>query len=114
MRISDLSSDVCSSDLALHPEVMFHLVADENADFTEANLDLAVRLTDGPGDLEGMVLADAPRVTVATSTAPEQWIDWPGAQLPADIQIGRAACGKEGGSTCSSRWSPYHEKKKKK
>src|SRR3546814_3237678 len=86
MRISDLSSDVCSSDLALHPEVMFHLVADENADFTEANLDLAVRLTDGPGDLEGMVLADAPRVTVATSTAPEQWIDWPGAQLPADIQ----------------------------
>lgn len=71
---------------ALHPEVMFHLVADENADFTEANLDLAVRLTDGPGDLEGMVLADAPRVTVATATAPEQWIDWPGAQLPADIQ----------------------------
>src|SRR3546814_10794557 len=65
---------------------MFHLVADENADFTEANLDLAVRLTDGPGDLEGMVLADAPRVTVATATAPEQWIDWPGASLPADIQ----------------------------
>src|SRR3546814_2536111 len=51
---------------ALHPEVMFHLVADEHAGFTEANLDLAVRLTDGPGDMEGMVLADAPRVTVAT------------------------------------------------
>src|SRR3546814_18247230 len=33
-----------------------------------------------------MVRADAPRVTVATATAPEQWIDWPGAQLPADIQ----------------------------
>src|SRR3990167_1506318 len=70
----------------LHSEVMFNLVADENADFTEANLDLAVRLTDGPGDLEGMVLVDAPRVTVATSTAPEQWIDWPGASLPADVQ----------------------------
>src|SRR3546814_6978151 len=33
-----------------------------------------------------MVRADAPRVTVATATAPEQWIDWPGASLPADVQ----------------------------
>ena len=67
---------------AANPGVNFHLVADENADFTEANLDLAVRLIDGPGDLEGVELIAAPRVTVAGANAPDQWIDWPGASLP--------------------------------
>ncbi len=62
-----------------HPDVTFQLVADENADFTEANLDLAIRLADGPGDLEGVQLAPARRVTVAAKDAPEEWISWPGA-----------------------------------
>lgn len=71
---------------AENPGVNFHLVADENADFTESNLDLAVRLVDGPGDLEGVELIAAPRVTVSTADAPEQWIDWPGASLPEDAK----------------------------
>ena len=36
----------------LHPEIRYHSVEDENADFTEANLDVAIRLIDGPGDLQ--------------------------------------------------------------
>ena len=32
-----------------NPEVRYSLVNDETADFTEANLDLAIRLTEGPG-----------------------------------------------------------------
>ena len=47
------------------PEVRFQLIADEDADFTEANLDVAVRLVEGPGDLEGVQLAPGSEVTVA-------------------------------------------------
>jgi LysR family glycine cleavage system transcriptional activator len=77
---------------AAHPDVQFHLVADENADFTEANLDLAIRLVDGPGELEGVQLAPAERVTVAAPDAPNIWIEWPAASLPdnpkAQIKVG--------------------------
>jgi DNA-binding transcriptional LysR family regulator len=65
----------------LNPEVRFQL-ADEEADFTEANLDVAIRLVDGPGDLEGVQLAPAQRVVVAAPNAPDQWIAWPGFPLP--------------------------------
>lgn len=67
---------------AINPEVQFNIVADENADFTEANLDIAIRLVDGPGDLEGAQLAAAQRVVVAADGAPDVWISWPGASLP--------------------------------
>lgn len=67
---------------AATPGVQYILTADEQADFTEANLDLAVRLAEGPGDLEGVALTEALRVTVAAPGAPEIWIDWPGAPLP--------------------------------
>ena len=59
----------------------FTFVADENADFTESNLDCAIRLVDGPGELEGVELAPASRVTVAAPGAPERWISW-GIPLP--------------------------------
>ena len=53
------------------------MVADENADFTETNLDCAIRLVDGPGDLQGIELDEARRVTVARpgdqGGAPDQW-----------------------------------------
>ena len=69
-----------------NPEIKYHLVEDENADFTEANLDLAVRLVDGPGELNGVELAPARRVVVSADDAPDDWIDWPGAPLPEDAQ----------------------------
>ncbi|MBU6269210.1 MAG: LysR family transcriptional regulator [Sphingomonadales bacterium] len=64
---------------ALNPEVRLALVDGESADFTEANLDLAVRWVEGPGDLEGVALADAMRVTVGVG----DWIGWPGDPAPA-------------------------------
>ena len=64
------------------PGVVYSIVGDEGADFTEANLDLAIRLVDGPGDLQGIQLAEARRVTVEAEGAREAWIDWPGAALP--------------------------------
>lgn len=65
--------------------VQYILAPDEHADFTEANLDLAIRLVDGPGDLQGLQLAPAMRVTVAAPDHRDAWIDWPGMPLPDGI-----------------------------
>lgn len=63
---------------AANPEVRYSLVNDENADFTEANLDLAVRWAEGPGELEGVVLGDATRSIAGEG----DWIAWPGDPNP--------------------------------
>jgi LysR family glycine cleavage system transcriptional activator len=86
---------------AASPEIRFQLIADEDADFTEANLDVAVRLVEGPGELEGVQLAPASRVLVAAPQvvaggADDGWISWPGYPGPADgaeevvLQVGNA------------------------
>jgi LysR family glycine cleavage system transcriptional activator len=61
-----------------HPEVRFSLVDGENTDFTEANLDLAVRWAEGPGDLEGVALGAPERITIGQGP----WIAWPGDPTP--------------------------------
>ena len=78
-----------------NPEVRYQLIADEDADFTEANLDAAIRLVEGPGDLEGVQLAPASRVLVASPGGVDGWIAWPGFPLEdgADevlLQVGNA------------------------
>lgn len=86
---------------AANSDVTFQLIADEDADFTEANLDVAIRLVEGPGDLEGVQLAAGSRVTVASpgaveSGAADSWIAWPGFSLEdgagekAPLQVGNA------------------------
>jgi LysR family transcriptional regulator, glycine cleavage system transcriptional activator len=58
-----------------NPETRFTLVAaDDEIDFTEANLDLAIRFTTGPGEHEGVMLAAGAFVTVA---APDGGADTP-------------------------------------
>jgi LysR family glycine cleavage system transcriptional activator len=61
-----------------NPQLRYVLIDGEGSDFTEANLDLAVRWTDGPGDLEGVQLGSAERVTVGEG----EWIAWPGDPNP--------------------------------
>jgi LysR family transcriptional regulator, glycine cleavage system transcriptional activator len=63
-----------------HPDLQFTLVsADSDVDFTEANLDLAIRLSDGPGEHEGVMLAAGAFVTiVAPDGGAETPIGWPG------------------------------------
>lgn len=63
---------------AANPEVRYSLVNDENADFTEANLDLAVRWAEGPGELEGAALGEAARIVAGEG----DWIAWPGDPSP--------------------------------
>ncbi|MCC7394644.1 MAG: LysR family transcriptional regulator [Sphingomonadaceae bacterium] len=51
---------------AADPELQFRLIAADNIlDFTEANLDLALRWANDPGDLEGAALDDGTMVHIA-------------------------------------------------
>ncbi len=65
-----------------NPEVRYSLIGDEQADFTEANLDLAVRWAEGPGELEGVALGPAERVIAGPNHADAEWIGWPGDPAP--------------------------------
>lgn len=76
---------------AHNPQMKFSLVGgDADIDFTEANLDLAVRWAEGPGDLEGIALGDALMVTVLSPDAPvdSPWIGWPGDPAPEGGEVG--------------------------
>jgi LysR family transcriptional regulator, glycine cleavage system transcriptional activator len=65
---------------AANPDLQFTLVsADADVDFTEANLDLAIRLSDGPGEHEGVLLAPGAFVTIAAPDGgAETPVGWPG------------------------------------
>lgn len=68
-----------ASYAASDPELRFVLIAaDEELDFTQANLDLAVRLTDGPGEHEGVPLGPPGYMTVGLGGGPDAPIGWPG------------------------------------
>ena len=79
-----------------NPDVRFQLAAEEDADFTEANLDLAVRLMEGPGEFEGILLEPCERVMVAAPDAPEAWISWPTYPAPegANVALNAANAGQ--------------------
>ena len=80
---------------AANPHVRFTLIiADSEIDFTEANLDIAIRLSDGPGEHEGVRLAAGAFVRVG---APEGGantpIGWPGSPVTegeATLRLGDA------------------------
>ncbi|MEZ5710882.1 MAG: LysR substrate-binding domain-containing protein [Blastomonas sp.] len=63
-----------------NPEIRYSLVAgDSEIDFTEANLDCAIRLTEGPADLEGVMLGSNEFVCIkAPDYAGDARIEWPG------------------------------------
>src|SRR3546814_6581934 len=79
MRISDWSSDVCSSDL--DPGVV----------------ELRGAQFQFPGAEEPVLRDITFRAEPGKTTA-----------IIGGTEIGRASCGKECVSTCRSRWSPYH------
>jgi len=60
------------------------LSADEELDFTQANLDVAIRLVEGPGEHEGVKLAEGAFVTVGRADGVGGMISWPGCPADAD------------------------------
>src|SRR3546814_19821008 len=96
MRISDWSSDVCSSDLG---DVPLHAER-QGLDALE--------------DLEGVRRTHA-RAEIAHPFEPRPGDEGGGAEfLVEDDRSEERRVGKEGVSTCRSMWSPYHYKNKKK
>ena len=79
-----------------NPETRFTLVAaDGDIDFTEANLDLAIRLTTGPGEHEGVRLAEGAFVTVGApdgggADTPISWSGSPVADGAAALRLADA------------------------
>src|SRR3546814_3561323 len=85
MRISDWSSDVCSSDLLID-RLLFWVAALSAANLIVRPL-VILSLTGGFANYEGF----------------QQSIYWTTVQRSEERRVG-----KECVSTCRSRWSPYH------
>src|SRR3546814_17241923 len=105
MRISDWSSDVCSSDLPHDRDRLLR-------DLTAAGV--SWRLTSGPLRLKRSRRHPQPRPDVAHGGAQGEC---PGGERHEHEDVGRSEerrGGKEGVSTGRSGWSPVHEKKKTK
>src|SRR3546814_15088923 len=89
MRISDWSSDVCSSDLdefRIRAEQVLERIAGRSDMSPERQIQLLVALGHSYLNTNGL--------------------------LPAMNRSEERRVGKEGVRTCRSRWSPYHYKKK--
>ncbi len=94
----DFTAKWLNTRLAAHaatePGLQFLLVAADDAlDFTEANLDLAIRLTDGPGEHEGVKLGEGRFVTVAApgGKGADAPIAWPGCPVEDGKAVMRVA-----------------------
>src|SRR3546814_11772173 len=99
MRISDWSSDVCSSDLLIAIDDRRDVVAQISADHVAGRVDPdrqgAIDLTQQPPVAEKIgMIGDGGKVERPRSE--------------------ERRVGKECVSTCRSRWSPYHKKNKNK
>src|SRR3546814_20854970 len=103
MRISDWSSDVCSSDLVL--------LLDEPTNHLD--LDMREALAEALSDFDGaIVLVSHDRHLIGLVSDPF-WRVHDGVVEPFDGDLDEyrseeRRVGKEGVSTCRSRWSPYH------
>src|SRR3546814_10957511 len=108
MRISDWSSDVCSSDLPLSAQALA-VVTDIFA---------AAGIAPDDAHKQSQILL-ASKVT-STNSVSGLSKAWKRIRASVDEKLGYEASseerrvGKEGVSTCRFRWSPNHSKKKKK
>src|SRR3546814_20830731 len=98
MRISDWSSDVCSSDLTMthfEPgEAMIRNLADDNKLLL--------------GQLKEVKAAAEADGDIATSGLVDGWADETHQRIWFLERSEERRVGKECVSTCRSRWSPYH------
>src|SRR3546814_14784146 len=106
MRISDWSSDVCSSDLQL--TVVKKLVASLNAD--------ARILACDHGKVPLDTILDTGLFDEEKAARHPLWAKelYGYASHQPETRSEERRVGKECVSTCRSRWSPYHKKKKNK
>src|SRR3546814_12636609 len=102
MRISDWSSDVCSSDLILRDAISASSMAPQDQWFYSARNGIRAAAHPGADRRDHPDRPGRPASSVAAASA---------ASAAASRSEERRV-GKECVSTCRSRWSPYHKKKK--
>src|SRR3546814_19357187 len=116
MGISDWSSDVCSSDLCLavgqlRDQGVFRIAGLSPGRWGQAGQQLTWQQQTGQqAENKKMPAVHTKLLTrkISPKSAPE---DQPWA--PCAFRSEERRGGEEGVSTCRSRWSPYHKKKKK-
>src|SRR3546814_14672422 len=101
MRISDWSSDVCSSDL-------FHTAAVGGVAQSECSVAVVT-----PG-VNGAVFQQGGAIVVGTGAAVYGFDHGIAYRHLHEVRSEERRVGKECVSTCRSRWSPYHYKKQNK
>src|SRR3546814_14793265 len=103
MRISDWSSDVCSSDL--QKAVIF-----ESAYWSIRKLiDEAVAAREpNPGKAVPTLEQGCRFENISFGYGRETVLEWSSLEIPARGRSEERRVGKECVSTCRSRWSPYH------
>src|SRR3546814_17238132 len=105
MRISDWSSDVCSSDLEEGLFRRFGLVLKHRALGFRANAMLVMDIPDAQVDEVGRRLGQAAGVNLCYQR-PRRLPQWPYNLISEERRVG-----KECVSTCRTRWCPNHKKK---
>src|SRR3546814_18751216 len=105
MRISDWSSDVCSSDLQL-----VATSAGSMPTASIASISVNACLTLGGPDTESRIAAPGDTPLIVSTASPGS----PARSTPSRQRSEERRVGTECVSTCRSRWSPYHSKTKKK
>src|SRR3546814_14123138 len=113
MRISDWSSDVCSSDLKAVTDAKDKAAKDAEKRLAKVDAELAGKLAAAESDIgAARTSAMAEIEAVAAEAAGDLVAKLSGVKVAAADakaavkEIGRARVGKECGSTCRSRWSP--------
>jgi len=81
-----------------NPDVRFALIDADTTDFAEANLDLAVRWIEGPGEMEGVQLGPAERKVIGEGG----WIGWPGDPTPGEGSDGNPVSVSDAGQAIAA------------
>src|SRR3546814_3039456 len=111
MRISDWSSDVCSSDLqGLHIADRYVLARDRLLQVEQRDIGLGIGISLVPFDARGHRQQLLDRDIVIGRALQARDIDGHLVVEALDIAVRseERRVGKECVSTCRSRWSPYH------
>src|SRR3546814_12812291 len=107
MRISDWSSDVCSSDLGKQG-FRFPLASDADSRLCDAFGVIQ------PKKLYGREFVGIERSTFLIDPAGVVRAAWRKVKVPGHARSEERRVGKESVRTCRSRWAPHHQKQKPK
>src|SRR3546814_18243516 len=104
MRISDWSSDVCSSDLTIEEEMF---IFENLRDLDKKSLSSVLRSVDAAQLAIALKGADEDMVDMCLATMSQRAAETIRDEM-GEMRSEERRVGKECVSTCRSRWSPYH------